>query len=76
MKQSGTLTKITTKEEVGIEKSICHLGFNFIGVIKQPICPPIMMTILMLWSIKINYYKEQAWSQQWGNTNLKLCHFL
>jgi hypothetical protein len=42
--------KKTIEEEVEIEKSIHHLGLDyfFIGVIKQPVHPPIVTTILML----------------------------
>jgi hypothetical protein len=77
MKQSRTLTKITTKHEVGIEKSIHHLGLNYflIGVIKQPICPPTMMTILMLWNIKFNYYKEQHLESTMGKYKFEVASF-
>jgi hypothetical protein len=60
-KQSGKLVERTIEEEVGIEESIHHLGLNyfFVGVIKQPIRPPTVRTILVLWNREFNYYKEQ-----------------
>jgi hypothetical protein len=60
-KQNVHLEDKTTKRIVGIEESIWHLGFDyfFVGMIKQPVCPPIVKTILVLWNMKFDYYKEQ-----------------
>jgi hypothetical protein len=61
-------------KEVRIEKSICHLNFDyfFIGVIKQPVFPPNMMTILVLWNRKFNYYKEQCLKLVMGKHKFKI----
>jgi hypothetical protein len=74
VKQSGKLVEQTLEEEVGIEELICHLGHDFflIGVIKQPICPPIVTTILVLWNKKFNYYKEQRLELAMGKHKLKV----
>ncbi len=42
------------------------MDYFFIGVIKQPICPPTMMTILVLWNKKFHYYKEQRLESAMG----------
>ncbi len=51
-KQSEKLAERTREENVRIEKSIHHLDLDcfFIGVIKQLVRPPTVMTILMLWN--------------------------
>jgi hypothetical protein len=33
------------------------------GMIKQSVHPPIVMTILVLWNREFNYYKNNDWSQ-------------
>jgi hypothetical protein len=46
---------------IRIEWLICHLSLDyfFVGIIKQLLCLPTMSTILVLWNMKFNYYKEQ-----------------
>jgi hypothetical protein len=60
-KQCEKLVERRREKEVGIEESIHHLGLDhfFIGVIKQLVHPPTVMTIFMLWNKEFNYYKEQ-----------------
>jgi hypothetical protein len=62
MKRSERLIGRTIEEEEEIEMLICHLGLDyfFIGVIEQPICPPTVMTILVLWNKEFHYYNERA----------------
>ncbi len=59
-KLNKRLPERTTKEEVEIEESIHHLGlyYLFIGMIKQPVCPPTVTAIVMLWNREFNDYKE------------------
>jgi hypothetical protein len=60
-KTKWTPLRQNNKKIVGIEKSIRHLGFDyfFIRMIKWPIHPPVVKTILVSWNMKFNYYKEQ-----------------
>jgi len=62
VKQSKKLTEKNNRKGNRNWKVVCHLRLDylFIGVIKQPIHPPIMTIILVLWNRKFNYYKEQC----------------
>jgi len=61
-KWNGFLGKKIMKKRIGIEQSICHLDLHyfFVGIIKQLLHLPTRSTILGLWNMKFNYYKEQS----------------
>ncbi len=71
--KTKSLQKKMQKKEIRIGKSICHFNFDyfFIGVIKQPICPPTMMTFFVLWNGKFNHYKEQCLKLVMGKHKFK-----
>jgi hypothetical protein len=74
MKRSERLIGRTIEEEEEIEMLIFHLGLDyfFIGVIEQPICPPTVMTILVLWNKEFHYYKEQCLELAMGKHELEV----
>jgi hypothetical protein len=61
MRNKVNYLKKKIEERTRIEKSIYHLGLDylFVGIVNWVMCPPTMSTIIILWNRKFNYYKEQ-----------------